>query len=41
MPAAAQWGAQGAPQAHSDEPQPSENREQLSTEETRQLVQQV
>lgn len=27
VPAAAQWGAQGAPWAHPDVPQPSENRE--------------
>lgn len=41
MPAAAQWGAQGAPGAHSDVPQPSEDREELNTEETRDLVQQL
>lgn len=41
MPAAARWGAPGFPGGHSDAPQPSENREQLNTEETRDLVQQL
>lgn len=41
MPAAAWWGAQVASGVHSDVPQPSGNREQLNTKESRDLVQQL